>query len=211
MAKKQSAQQQAESRLDNLTLARKEGWQSFVNTVARISPEPLTRKELEDLSEDAYDDYNRQRREWHANLGPIPIDYQRRRRADYAMLLPDKVWAQICRDTATPGPRPVRARIARCFLFERLSGQPASTSPWALDNSAFRTKTADFPRHLTPELAQALNEHAHEFLADQGIDDEPVTWQPPKGVLHGLDLPGPDPATVDIAGLHHVMAAEGKE
>lgn len=123
----------------------------------------------------------------------VPIDYQRRRRADYTMLLPDKVWAQICRDTATPGPQPVRARIARCFLFERLSGQPATASPSALDDSAFRTKTADFSRHLTPELAQALNEHADEFLADQGIDGEPVTWQPPKGVLDGLDLPDPTP------------------
>lgn len=139
----------------------------------------------------------------------IPIDYQRRRRADYVMLLPDKVWAQICRDTATPGPQPVRARIARCFLFERLSGQLANMSPSALDDSAFRTKTADFPRHLTPELTQALNEHAHDFLADQGIDGEPVAWHPPKGVLDGLDLPGPDPATVDIAGLHHVTAVDG--
>jgi hypothetical protein len=71
MAKKNQAQQETESRLDNLTLARKEGWQRFVNTAARIPPEPLTRKELEELSEEAYDDYNRQRREWHANLGPI--------------------------------------------------------------------------------------------------------------------------------------------
>ena len=71
---------------------------------------------------------------------------------DYAKLLPEKVWSQICRDTATPGPRPVRARVARCFLFERISGQPASASPWALNDSAFRTKTADFPRHLTLEL-----------------------------------------------------------
>jgi hypothetical protein len=139
----------------------------------------------------------------------IPIDYHRRRRTDYSMLLPDKVWAQICRDTATPGPRSVRARIARCFLFERLSGQPASTSPWALNDSAFRTKTADFPRYLTPELAQALNEHADQFLADQGIDDEPVAWQPPNEVLDGLNLPGPDPAAVDIAELHRVMAADG--
>ncbi|MDD4868277.1 MAG: hypothetical protein PHQ28_14530, partial [Mycobacterium sp.] len=139
----------------------------------------------------------------------IPIDYQRRRHADYSMLLPDKVWAQICRDTATPGPRSVRARIARCFLFERLSGQPTSTSPSALDDSAFRTKTADFPRHLTPELTQALNEHAQEFLADQGIDDEAVAWHPPNGVLDGLDLPGPDPAAVDIADLHRVMAVDG--
>lgn len=70
-AKRNAAQQESEARLDNLTLARKEGWQRFVNTPARIPPEPLTRKELERLGEDAFDDYNRQRREWHANLGPI--------------------------------------------------------------------------------------------------------------------------------------------
>ncbi|MDQ1245715.1 MAG: hypothetical protein QG597_82 [Actinomycetota bacterium] len=145
----------------------------------------------------------------YLDANDVPIDYQRRRCADYAMLLPDKAWAQICRDTATPGPRSARARIARCFLFERLSGQPASASPWALDDSAFRTKTADFPRHLTPELAHALNEHAQAFLADQGIDDEPVTWQPPAGVLDGLDLPGTDPAAVDVAELHRVMAGAG--
>ena len=139
----------------------------------------------------------------------VPIDYQRRRQLDHTMLLPDKVWAQICRDTATPGPQPVRARIARCFLFERLSGQRASTSRWALDDSAFRTKTADFSRHLTPELAQALNEHAQEFLACHGIDDEPVAWHPPSGILDGLDLPGPDPATVHMAELHRVMAVDG--
>ncbi|MFV8160552.1 TniQ family protein [Mycobacterium sp. 134] len=138
----------------------------------------------------------------------VPINYQRRRQLDYTMLLPDKIWTQICRDTATPGPGPARARIARCFLFERLSGRPASTSPWARDDSAFRTKTADFPGHLTPELAQALKEHAREFLADQNIDDEPVTWHPPKEVLDGLDLPGPDPAVVDIARLHQVIAAD---
>jgi AAA domain len=58
-------------RLDNLTLARKEGWQRFVNTAARLPPESLTRKELKALGEEAFDDYNRQRREWHANIGPI--------------------------------------------------------------------------------------------------------------------------------------------
>lgn len=139
----------------------------------------------------------------------VPIDYQRRRPADYTMLLPNKVWSQICRDTATPGPRPARARIVRCFLFERLSGQPTSTSPWALDDSAFRTKTADFPRHLTPELAQTLNEHAHAFLAEQGIADEPVTWHPPDKPLTGLDPTGPDPAAVDVADLHRVTAVDG--
>ena len=71
MATKNHAQQQTEARLDNLTLARKEGWQRFVNTAARIPPEPLTRTRLEALGEAAFADYNRQRREWHANLGPI--------------------------------------------------------------------------------------------------------------------------------------------
>lgn len=72
MATKTPAQQAlSENRVDNLTLARKEGWQRFVETPARIQPEPLTRAELESLSEEAFEDYNRQRREWHANLGPI--------------------------------------------------------------------------------------------------------------------------------------------
>lgn len=35
--------------LDNLTLARKEGWQQFVDTPARIPPEPLTRNQIEAL------------------------------------------------------------------------------------------------------------------------------------------------------------------
>lgn len=70
MAKK-AAHLEPEARLDNLTLARKEGWQRFVNTPARIPPESLTRGQLEMLGEEAFDDYNRQRREWHANLGPI--------------------------------------------------------------------------------------------------------------------------------------------
>ena len=63
--------QQRPPRLDNLTLSRKEGWHRFVNTPARIPPESLTRREFKRLSEEAFDDYNRQRREWHANLGPI--------------------------------------------------------------------------------------------------------------------------------------------
>jgi TniQ/Bacterial regulatory helix-turn-helix protein, lysR family len=141
----------------------------------------------------------------------VPIDYQRRRRLDYSTLLLDKAWARICRDTATPGPGSIRARIARCFLFERLSGMPASSAPRALDDNAFRTLVADFPRHLTPELARALDEHAHDVLADHGLDGEPVVWRPPASVLDGLWLPGDDPDAVDLTGLHHVVAAGGKK
>lgn len=139
----------------------------------------------------------------------VPIDYQRRRRLDYRMLLPDAVWAQICRDTGTPGPRSIRAKIARCFLFERLSGLPADDAPSALDDNAFRAKVADFPQHLTPELAKALDGYVHEFLAEQGIDREPATWAPPAGVLDGLALPGADPDAVDVAELHNLMGIGG--
>ncbi|AYM44341.1 ATP-binding protein [Mycobacteroides abscessus subsp. abscessus] len=59
------------ARLDNLTLARKEGWRKLVNTPARIQPEPLNRNQLEALDEGVYEDYNRHRRVWHANLGTI--------------------------------------------------------------------------------------------------------------------------------------------
>lgn len=69
--KKQTAELVSEARMDNLTLARKEGWQRFVDTPARLQPERMTRRELEALTENACDEYNRERREWHANLGPI--------------------------------------------------------------------------------------------------------------------------------------------
>ncbi|WP_100515234.1 ATP-binding protein [Mycobacteroides abscessus] len=66
-----NAEPEHPARLDNLTLARKEGWRQLVETPARISPEPLTRKDLEALDQGTYEDYNRHRREWHANLGTI--------------------------------------------------------------------------------------------------------------------------------------------
>ncbi len=57
--------------LDNLTLARKEGWAAFVNAVPRQRPEPLTRSAIRALGDAAANDYNLRRREWHANLGPL--------------------------------------------------------------------------------------------------------------------------------------------
>ncbi len=57
--------------LDNLTLARKEGWAAFVNAVPRQRPESLTRSAIRALGDAAANDYNLRRREWHANLGPL--------------------------------------------------------------------------------------------------------------------------------------------
>ena len=57
--------------LDNLTLARKEGWKKFVNTPDRVPPEQLNRNQLEALSDNARSAYDRERRDWHANLGTL--------------------------------------------------------------------------------------------------------------------------------------------
>ena len=58
-------------RLDNLTLARKEGWRRFVETPPRVQPERLSFRQLRALGDEARADYDRRRRYWHANLGPI--------------------------------------------------------------------------------------------------------------------------------------------
>lgn len=66
-----TASPDSEVRLDNLTLARKEGWQEFVTAPPRAQPESLGRKQLGALTVNARAEYNMRRRVWHANLGPI--------------------------------------------------------------------------------------------------------------------------------------------
>ena len=61
----------AERRLDNLTLARKEGWQRFATAPTRTQPEVMTRQQVTALGEAARAEYDRARRIWHANLGPL--------------------------------------------------------------------------------------------------------------------------------------------
>ena len=52
-------------------MAWKEGWLAFVTAPKRVQPESLSRTALNALGGKALSDYNRSRREWHANLGPI--------------------------------------------------------------------------------------------------------------------------------------------
>ena len=55
----------------NISLTRKEDWQRFVTAPARTQPERVSRAELNALSDTARGQYNRMRRDWHANLGPF--------------------------------------------------------------------------------------------------------------------------------------------
>lgn len=58
-------------KLDNLTLARKEGWQAFCDASKPLSPEVLTKRQIRRLSDPAKDTYNDRRQHWHNNLGPF--------------------------------------------------------------------------------------------------------------------------------------------
>jgi hypothetical protein len=66
-----TAKEEQPSKLDNLTLAWKEGWLAFVTAPKRARPHSLTRKALKALSVEARTAYDKSRRDWHANLGPI--------------------------------------------------------------------------------------------------------------------------------------------
>jgi hypothetical protein len=59
------------ARLDNLTLARKEGWRRMAEAPVRPQPDQLDPRRLRELSPAALETYNQQRRVWHANLGPL--------------------------------------------------------------------------------------------------------------------------------------------
>ncbi|MGC9501221.1 AAA family ATPase [Streptomyces sp. WG7] len=58
-------------RLDALTLSRKEGWAAFAEAAPRVQPELLPHSEYTALGERAKMEYDRTRRIWHANLGPL--------------------------------------------------------------------------------------------------------------------------------------------
>jgi hypothetical protein len=59
------------SRLDHLTLSRKEGFGRLADAPRRKRPELLSRRQLKKLGTKALAEYNRDRRKWHANLGPL--------------------------------------------------------------------------------------------------------------------------------------------
>lgn len=109
---------------------------------------------------------------------PGLINYRRRRELCSADLLPDARWREICRDTATPVGRAVKARLHRCWLHQRLTGSPGRASPHAVPGPAFAAALADLPRSLSPELMQALDAAGGEWLTTHGIIDEPLLWHP---------------------------------
>lgn len=57
--------------LANISLTRKEDWKRYVLAPSRTRPDPVTRSQLAGLRDTARTQYDRIRRDWHANLGPF--------------------------------------------------------------------------------------------------------------------------------------------
>ncbi|MCB1263313.1 MAG: TniQ family protein [Mycobacterium sp.] len=107
-----------------------------------------------------------------------PIDYARRRASSCGDLLPESVWIEICLSSGISPGRGLRLALARCWLYERITGLPGARSPWAIDSAEFRSKLADLPMLLNSEFITAADSYAGHFLAEQAITDEPVVWSP---------------------------------
>jgi hypothetical protein len=145
---------------------------------------------------------------------PAVIDYERRRHLDYTSLLPDAQWEDIRLRTERADHLQLSKRLAphaRHALFTRLSGLPFTRAPFprSSDDYAFKTRLAAFITALTPELAAEFTRVAEEFLVHHQIRDEPVAWQPPASLLDGLDLPGTDPASLDLNEVHKLARTDG--
>jgi hypothetical protein len=150
----------------------------------------------------------------HLDAQPPAIDYERRRHLDYTSLLPDPEWEDIRLRTERADHLQLSRRhvlYARHVLFTRLSGLPFTRAPFSRsgDDHAFKTRLAAFITSLTPELAAELNCVAEEFLGRRQIRDEPADWQPPTRLLDGLDLPGPDLASLELNEIHKLARTDG--
>ncbi|WP_235672942.1 hypothetical protein [Mycolicibacterium hodleri] len=139
----------------------------------------------------------------HLIANPSPIDYQRRRQLHYEGLLPPEVWAQI-RDRADLGRTDAnRSRqLARSWLFERISGQPAEMSGFTTQIRRAHRQRDDLVERFTPDLIATLDGEATRFLHDHNVFNEPVRWSPPLSIVSDLELPGPDLAAVSTSDLH---------
>jgi hypothetical protein len=130
-----------------------------------------------------------------------PIDYARRRDLDYRGLLAQDEWDRIC---GSVGHQRCSAAHPRSYLQHQIRGTTKPrTGPDGTD-----TELREFPGRLTPQLSRALHRHAMCFLASQGIQDEPVMWEPPTRIVAGLTLPGQDITDVDIGELHRLIRVE---
>ncbi len=136
----------------------------------------------------------------HLDAHPAPIDYQQRRALEYQDLLTAHDWQRACAEVGHhPGTR-TRHQHARRHLYQRLTGNPA-TSAWSALGITERYDLAAscaFSRGLPADLSDGLDRIASAFLAAHGID-EPVTWQPSPNLIADLTGFPSTPVSLPVA------------
>ncbi|MFJ4007669.1 hypothetical protein ACIPWL_30050 [Streptomyces sp. NPDC090023] len=137
----------------------------------------------------------------------VPIDYRCRRMVDYTDLLPEARWRQICDDAGAHPGQGRRLTVARSTLFEQMSGLPAHLAPahFAITRAMDRPHVNYIAAFLTPELRDGLHRAGSDFLAQKGIEGEPLAWEPPTVIADGLETAGHDLEKIDISRLHHMI------
>ncbi|MDZ4232627.1 MAG: hypothetical protein U1C73_02445, partial [Dietzia sp.] len=116
-------------------------------------------------------------------------------------LLAQDEWNHIC---GSLGHQRCSAAHPRSYLQHQIRGTTKPrTGPDGPD-----TELREFPGRLTPQLSRALHRHATRFLALQGIQDEPVVWEPPTSIVAGLSLPGVELGDIEIAELHRLIRVD---
>ncbi len=123
------------------------------------------------------------------------INYDRRRRLDYSMLLDNDAPLQRLAEGAylpllVNSPPMVNSLVAtRCYLIERISGSPnlALSDYPEMDERELNTLVTAFRAGLAGTAVTALDQVAREFLAQQDVA-EPVHWHPPLKLLKRLNF-----------------------
>jgi hypothetical protein len=142
-----------------------------------------------------------------------PIDYGRRRAVITPALLTAAGWQDMCGRAGEHPGRPTRGRDliprhvqAQRYLCQLLTGSDLDDprNPLAFRTAADQAQHFIFTDTPTTRLRQELHEHAAACLRQLGID-EPVTWQPPVGCRAGLALPGPEPDSIDLDAVRHLL------
>jgi DNA-binding transcriptional ArsR family regulator len=138
-----------------------------------------------------------------------PIDYQRRRDLITAETITVDRWRQLCLAAAAHPGEARRHKDAQRYLFQLLTGADLNDPrhALALTSASDRSHYLGFTDSLTTGLRGALHEHAAAQLDQAGIS-EPLTWSPPLHCCAGLDLPGPDPADINLDAVRQLIITE---
>lgn len=113
----------------------------------------------------------------HLDADGAPIDYNRRRHLNWDDLLPPKQWRQLVHGPLD-GVHIRQYAAARLYLWQVITESLSQEAPAQLLLSESKRAVRVFEFSLALEDRQVLKGVAQDFLRQQGIEGEPLTWSP---------------------------------